>query len=279
MDSLVTSEWLAAERGAPDLRIVDASWFLPEHQRDPRAEFEVGHIPGAVFLDLAELADTASSLPQMLPPPEKFASRMQGLGLGDGTRIVLYDDSPLHSAARAWWMLRRYGVRGVAILDRGLAGWKAEGRPLEVGTAAPKPRHFTIREPRAQRRTLAEMQANLLSQAEQVADARSPARFAGAEPEPRPGLVPGHIPGSLNLHYARIFDADGRWKRGDALRAAFVDAGVDPDRPVAVTCGSGVTAAVLVFGLHLLGRDAALYDGSWAEWGSDPETPKATGTA
>jgi len=279
MDSLITTEWLASELGETDLRIADASWFLPEHQRDPRAEFEAGHIPGAVFLDLDRLSDNCSPLPSMLPPPEAFAGRMQKLGLGDGVRIVLYDDSPLHSAARAWFLLRRYGARDVAILDGGRAAWKAQGRRFDSGPVSPEPRHFTIQAPQAQLRSLADMRANLVGCIEQVADARSPARFAGGEPEPRPGVVPGHIPGSLNLHYAKLFDAEGRWKRGDALRAAFTGAGIDLDRPVAATCGSGITAAILIFGLHLLDRDAALYDGSWAEWGSDPATPKATGTS
>lgn len=277
MESLVTTSWLDAERGAHDLRIVDASWFLPEHKRAARAEFDAGHIPGAVFLDLDALADPASTLPSMLPPPAHFAERLAALGIGDDARIVLYDASPLHSAARAWWMLRRFGAPAVAILDGGLAAWRAEGRPLNSGPVAPLPARFTIAAPRAQHRMLAEMRGVQVDGAEQIVDARSPARFAGAEPEPRPGVVPGHIPGSANLHYPRLFEADGRWKRGEALRAAFADAGIDPDRPVVATCGSGITAAILVFGLHLLGRDAALYDGSWAEWGGDPDTPKATG--
>ncbi|CAN5324281.1 3-mercaptopyruvate sulfurtransferase [soil metagenome] len=275
MDDLVTTEWLAGELGAPDLGIVDASWFLPEQKRDPAAEYAAGHIAGAVFLDLNDLSDETSSVPSMLPRAEKFASRMQKLGLGDGSRIVLYDDSPLHTAARAWWMFRMFGVKEVAILDGGLARWKAEGRPLSGEVETQRHRHFTVQEPRAQVRTLAEMK----TATEQIADARSFSRFAGSEPEPRAGVVPGHIPGSANVPYARLFAADGVWKRGEALRAAFTDSDIDPDRPVTATCGSGVTAAVLVFGLHLLGKDAALYDGSWAEWGSDPATPKAVGAA
>ncbi len=253
MDALVTTEWLAGEAGARDLSLLDASYFLPEHRRDAAAEFQAGHIPGAAFLDLAGLADAASPLPSMLPPAEKIASRMQALGVGDGNRIVLYDDSPLHSAARGWWVLTRFGTPNVAILDGGLAKWRAEGRPLESGVAQARPRHFTLRQAPEGVRTLADMQANLASGAEQVADARGPARFAGAEPEARPGVVPGHIPGSRNLPYAGFFNADGTWKRGDALRAVFAAGGIDPARPLVATCGSGVTAAVIVFAAQLLG--------------------------
>lgn len=277
MESLVSTEWLANELGAIDLRIVDASYFLPDHGRDARAEFEAGHIPGAVFLDLDDLADGASDLPSMLPPPEKFASRMQSLGLGDGSRIVVYDDSPLHSAARAWWMMRVFGAHDVAILDGGIAKWRAEGRPVESGRPQVRHRHFTIWRDAEGVRTLEAMKANLATGAEQVVDARSAARFAGSEPEPRPGTQPGHIPGSRNLPYGALFQPDGSWKQPSEIRAAFESAGIDPEKPIVTTCGSGITAAVLVFGAHLIGTPAALYDGSWAEWGADPETPKASG--
>ncbi|SDA17296.1 sulfurtransferase [Sphingomonas sp. NFR15] len=279
MDSLVSTEWLAAELGAADLRIVDASYYLAEHKRDARAEFAAAHIPGAVFLDLAEVADTASPLPTMLPAPEKFASRMQSLGLGDGTRIVIYDASPVRSSARAWWMLRHFGVRDVAILDGGFSKWRAEGRAVESGEPAPRHRHFTIAAIRDDVRDLAAMRANIDSGAEQVLDARSASRFTGEEADPRPGVAPGHIPGSKHLHYATLFNADNTWKTGDALRAAFDDAGIDLAKPLVTTCGSGITAAGLLFGAHLLGADGALYDGSWSEWGADPATPNATGEA
>ncbi len=282
MDSLVTTEWLAGELGANDLRVVDASYFtgLPgEAPRDAAAEYEAAHIPGAVFMDLAELRDTASDLPMMLPSAEKFASRMQSLGLGDGSRIVLYDNSPLHTAARAWWMLRTFGAHDVAILDGGLAKWQAEGRPTASGKETLRHRHFTVWADDSGVRTLDQMKANIDSGAEQVLDARSTARFTGEEPDPRPATHAGHIPGSKNLPYGALFNADGSWKQGEALKAAFEGAGIDVSKPVATTCGSGITAAVLAFGLHLLGNNAALYDGSWSEWGADRTTPKAMGPA
>lgn len=279
MDSLVSTDWLDAERGAPDLRIADASLFLPEHGRDARAEFVAAHIQGAVFLDLDELRDTDSALPNTIPTRAKFASRMGRLGLGDGTRIVLYDASPLHSSARAWWLMRHFGVERVAILDGGLDAWRREDRAIEAGEVAPRPRHFTVRDPLAEAADKAAVAA-ALAEGVQVADARGAARFAGEEPEPRADIVPGHMPGARNLHYARLFEEDGRWRRGEALAHAFRAAGLDPGAPLVTTCGSGVTAAVIAFAAHLLGQgDVRLYDGSWAEWGSDPATPKATGRA
>jgi len=282
MDSLVTTAWLAGELGANDLRVVDASYFtgLPgEAPRDAAAEYEAVHIPGAVFMDLAELRDTDSDLPMMMPSAAKFASRMQSLGLGDGSRIVLYDNSPLHTAARAWWMLRTFGAHDVAILDGGLAKWQAEGRETASGKESLRHRHFTVWADDGGIRTLDQMKANIDSGAEQVLDARSAVRFTGEEPDPRPATHAGHIPGSKNLPYGALFNADGSWKQGEALKAAFEGAGIDLARPVVTTCGSGITAAVLAFGLHLLGNDAALYDGSWSEWGADRTTPKAMGGA
>lgn len=280
MDPLVSTEWLASELGKNDLRVVDASLFLPDHGRNARTEFESGHIPGAVFMDLDEIVDTSSGLPHMLPPAEKFASRMQALGLGDGSRIVVYDNSPLKSSARAWFMLKVFGAHEVAVLDGGFAKWQSEGRAVESGKPVVRHRHFTAWQDNGLVRTLDQMVENVKTKAEQLLDARPAGRFAGTDPEPRAGLRGGHMPGARNLPHGELFNADGTWKRGDELRAAFTQAGIDLDRPVTTTCGSGVTAAVLAFGMHLLGKkDVALYDGSWAEWGAQANTPVVTGAA
>lgn len=281
MDILVSTEWLANELDAPDLRIVDATLFLPGTPRDAAAEYAQGHIPGATFLDLPSLADPEDPTPGMLPPDALMTARMQALGIDGDSRIVVYDNSPVHSAARAWWMLRIYGVGArAAILDGGLPKWLAEGRPTEGGTPTPPAGNAVARLDRAHVRDKAAMLANLESGAAQVIDARGKGRFTGEEAEPRPGMASGHIPGSLNLPSSALFDADNRMKQGDALRDAFDTAGVDWSRPVVTTCGSGVTAAILLAGLETLGKhDVALYDGSWSEWGFDPATPKATGPA
>lgn len=275
MDALVSTDWLDKELQAPDLRVVDATWLMPG-EGDSAAAFEQAHIPGAVFMDLAELADANTSLPNMLPPAEKFASRMQSLGLGDGSRIVVYDQSPYKSAARAWWMLRTFGAHDVAILDGGMAKWRAEMRATESGKPSVRHRHFTAWNDTKGVRTIDQMKANVGSRQEQVLDARSATRFAGHAVE-RQGVQPGHIPGSRNLPYEQLFNADGTYKTGDALAQSFKDAGIDLDKPIVTTCGSGMTAAVLLFGLHLLGKDSALYDGSWSEWGANASTPKEVG--
>ena len=279
MDALVSTDWLANELGASDLCVVDATYYLAADGKDAGAEYEAGHIPGAVFLDLAELAETATDLPSMLPSPEKFASRMATLGLGDGSRIVLYDRSPYVTAARAWFMLRTFGAPEVALLDGGWAKWLAEGRATATGREHLPHRHFTASADKGGVRDLGQMKANLGSGDEQVLDARSAARFTGEEPDPRPATAAGHIPGSRNLPYKQMFNADGTWKTGEPLRAVFESAGIDLARPLVTTCGSGITASVLAFGAHLLGNDAAVYDGSWSEWGADRSTPKATGAA
>ena len=280
MDPLVTTEWLANELGAPDLKVIDATLFLPGSGRNAREEFEAEHIPGAVFMDLDEIVDADNPAPHMLPPEHEFASRMQSLGLGDGQRFVVYDNTPLHSSARAWWMLKVFGANHVAILDGGLQKWKAEGRPVEGGKPQVRHAHFTASLDRDAVADKGFVSNVLGSGGYQIVDARSAARFAGEEAEPRPGLASGHIPGSRSLPQGELFNGDNSYKKGDALKAAFDSAGVDLSRPLVTTCGSGVTAAVLLFGAHLLGKgDVKLYDGSWSEWGADPALPKEIGPA
>ena len=280
MESLVSTEWLEGELGAPDLRVIDASFFLSAEGRDARAEYEAGHIPGAVFMDIDEIADPSNPAPHMFPPEHKFASRMQSLGLGDGNRFVVYDNSPLHSAARGWFMLKSFGAHFVAILDGGLEKWKAEGRPLETGKPQVRHAHFTAALDDTVIADKAYVSGIVHSDGHEIVDARSAARFTGEEAEPRPGLEAGHIPGSKNLPQGKLFNPDNSWKQGDTLRRAFEEAGVDLSKPLVTTCGSGITACVLLFGAHLLGKeDMKLYDGSWSEWGADPATPKAVGPA
>ena len=280
MDSLVSTDWLAGALGAADLRVLDATAFLPGSGRDARADYEAAHIPGAVYFDLEEVSDPESPLPHTWPAAHIFASRMRALGIGDHDRIVIYDNSPLHTSARAWWMLRSFGARDVAILDGGLAKWTAEGRALESGVPRPVLGHFSAQPVDGALVDKAHVLSLVGDDSHVIADARAADRFTGAAGEPRPGLAAGHIPGSRSLPQSGLFRPDNSFKRGEELRAAFDAAGVDLAKPLVTTCGSGVTACVILFGAHLLGKkDMQLYDGSWTEWGADPATPKAQGAA
>jgi thiosulfate/3-mercaptopyruvate sulfurtransferase len=279
MEALVPTDWLADRLGDPDLLVLDASYSstIPgSPPSDPRANFAAAHIPGARFLDLDSLVDANDPLPSMLPPAEQIADRLRALGVNGDTRVVLYEDGPHHTACRAWWVLRSAGLEA-AILDGSLAKWKREGRPVEAAVATVvAPGTFQPATPKATVFGLDQMLANVTHQ---VADARSAARFTGEEPDPRSGCGSGHIPGSKNIPYGSFFQPDGTWKSRADIARIFAEAGIDPARPLVATCGSGITAAVIVFAAHLLGHDAALYDGSWSEWGADPSTPKAIGPA
>lgn len=276
---VVSTEWLAERLNAPDISIIDASWHLPAAKRDPKAEFLEGHIPGAQFFDIDAISDTETSLPHMLPLPEKFASRMRKLGIGDGKKVIAYDAAGLFSAARAWWMFRVFGHDDVAVLDGGLPKWKAEGRPLEDGPAAkPQERHFTARYQAMMVRDKADVLRAVEKGDAAIADARSLPRFSAKEPEPRPGVRGGHMPGAKNVHYATLLRSDGTLKSHDEIAKVFAGAGVDVAKPVITSCGSGITAAILSLGLTLIdAKDHALYDGSWSEWGAASDTPVETG--
>jgi thiosulfate/3-mercaptopyruvate sulfurtransferase len=276
--ALVSTQWLAAHGEAPGVAILDASHHLPAAARDAASEFAAAHIPGARFLGLSSLVDESSPVPAALPRPDQLAARLSLLGVAEGTTIVLYDDSALRSAARAWFMLAAAGWAHVAILDGGLGKWRAEGRPLESGTAHPAPVTPAHLAPLRRVRSKAQMLANLDTRTEQVLDARAADRVFGTGIDPVHGGPMGRIPGSLNLPYTEVLNPDGTYKSPADLRAAFTAAGVDLTRPITTTCGSGVTGSVLLFALHLIGVDsAALYDGSWSEWSADPATPKSQG--
>ncbi len=276
--TLVSTEWLAAHLDDPDLRVIDASYHLPDTGRDAKAEYDTGHIPGARYFDIEEISDARSALPHMAAPAEKFMSRMRSMGIGDGHQVVVYDGVGMFSAARVWWNFRLMGKNDVAVLDGGLPKWRAEGRPLEDMPPILRDRHITV-----------QRQAHLVKDVTQVAsasklgdwqilDARSPARFRGEEKEAREGLRSGHIPGSINVHYATLLNEDGTMKECDALRAVFEAAGADLGKRTITTCGSGVTAAILMLALKRLGNEnVSLYDGSWAEWGQFEQLQVETG--
>ncbi|HUO53477.1 MAG TPA: 3-mercaptopyruvate sulfurtransferase [Rhodoblastus sp.] len=278
---LVSTEWLAAHLGAPGIAVIDGSWHLPKANRNALEEFRAQHIPGAVFFDIDAIADKSTDLPHMLPDPVAFSSAMRRLGVGDGMKIVVYDSVGLFSAARVWWTFRAFGVRDVAVLDGGLPKWIAEGRPLAEGEALHQPRHFTARLDHALIASRDDMKVASKSASDpdgpQILDARSTSRFRGEEPEPRPGVRPGHMPGARNLPWDSLL-VDGRLKPPAELEAAFAAAGCDFTRPILTTCGSGVTAAILALALAVTGRDVVpVYDGSWSDWGACEGLPVAVG--
>jgi len=276
--TLVSTEWLANHIKDPDLRILDASWYMPQMERDPRAEYDVAHIPGARFFDIDDISDHRSDLPHMAPPVEKFMSRLRAMGVGDGHQVVVYDGMGLFSAARVWWLFRLMGQNNIAVLDGGFPKWQAEGRPVEDMPPMVRDRHMTVRRQNHMVKDVTQVAAASKLGDYEIIDARSAARFRGDAPEPRPGLRAGHIPGSKNVPYTSLLNDDGTMKSPETVRDIFVAAGVDLTKPAITSCGSGVTAAVVSLALEILGKtDHALYDGSWSEWGMFPTVPVATG--
>ena len=278
--TLVSTEWLHAHLKDPDLRILDGSYYLPQMGRDPRAEYDAAHIPNARFFDIDDVSDHGSDLPHMVPPVEKFMSRMRALGVGDGHQVVIYDGMGLFSAARVWWLFKLMGQNNIAVLDGGLPKWQAEGRPVEDLPPVIRDRHITVRRQNHLVKDVTQVSAASKLGDYEIIDARSPGRFRGEEPEPRAGLRPGHIPGSKNVCFKDLLNADQTMKNPLEIRQIFEAAGVDFNKPAITTCGSGVTAAVLSLGLERIGKtDHSLYDGSWSEWGLFPTVPIATGDA
>ncbi|MBT0957327.1 3-mercaptopyruvate sulfurtransferase [Alphaproteobacteria bacterium KMM 3653] len=276
--TLVSTQWLAERLKYPDIRILDASWYLPGDARDPKADFAAEHIPGARFFDIDEISDHRSPLPHMVPPVEKFMSRLREMGVGDGHQVVVYDGAGLFSAARVWWLFQLMGQKNVAVLDGGLPKWKAEGHPTDDNPPHIRDRHMTVQLQNDMVKDVTQVAAASKLGDWQIVDARAAERFRGDAPEPREGLRAGHIPGSKNVPFKTLLNADGTMKSEPELTAIFEAAGVDLKTPVITSCGSGVTAAVLSLALTRLGHPRhALYDGSWSEWGMESSLKVETG--